>query len=134
MAISAKLQFGDNDCRQYTSEYPVLGFKCHFSRHYDTSTPDADSRCDSISIIVITPGKSNLELFKWYVGQSYMTGRILLDTSDMVDGGSVREIKFEDARCYAIEEDYDNSVDRLRVLTLDIMADSMEIDTVKFNL
>ena len=66
-----------------------------------------------------------------------MSGRILLDTSDMVDGGgdsTSREIRFEDAKCFAIEEDYDNTVSRLRVLKIEIMAENMEIDSVKFNL
>lgn len=137
MAISAKLQFGDNDCGQYSSEYPVLGYKCNFSRRYNAASPDSDPRCDSISIIVITPGKENTELLQWYVEQNCMTGRILLDTSDMTDSGgdfTTREIRFEDARCFAIEEDYDNTVNRLRVLKLDIMAEDMEIDSVRFKL
>ena len=137
MAISAKLQFGDNDCEQYASEYPVLGYECRFSRHYEASTPDSDSRCSRISIVVVAPGRDNLELFQWYVNQSYMTGRILLDVTEMVDSGgeyATREIRFEDARCFAIGEDYDNTVNRLRVLKLDIMAESLEIDSVKFNL
>lgn len=137
MAISAKLQFGDNDCGQYASEYPVLGYECHFSRHYEASTPDSDPRCNRMSIVVVTPGKDNLELLQWFVNRSYMTGRIILDVSEMVESAGediTREIKFEDARCYAIEEDYDNTVNRLRVLKLDIMAENVEIDSVKFNL
>lgn len=137
MAISAKLQFGDNECGHYSSEYPVLGYECHFSRHYEISCPDSDPRCDSIMIVVVTPGRENTELLQWYVNQSCMSGRILLDTSDMVDGGgdsTSREIRFEDAKCFAIEEDYDNTVSRLRVLKIEIMAENMEIDSVKFNL
>lgn len=133
MAISAKLQFGDNDCGQYSSEYPVIWCKCHFSRRFNHFRPESVARCERITIKVIAPGKDDLSLYEWYAGGSVLSGRILFNMAmrNTLDE-ETKEILFEDAHCISLAELYDIDISEQRMLTLDIVSEKIIVDSVDF--
>ena len=77
MALIARLQFGNNDSKVYSSEYLVADCHCHFSRHHNQFRPDADARCERVEIVVVAPGKENLNLYDWYISGDPISGRVL---------------------------------------------------------
>ena len=52
MALTAKLQLGDNAKQQYPQEYMVADCRCHFSRGYNHAQPHSDARCDQVDLTV----------------------------------------------------------------------------------
>ena len=44
MALTARLQFGDNSTKTYPKEFLVENCRCHFSRHYDLAYPDTHQK------------------------------------------------------------------------------------------
>ena len=134
--MSAVLLFGDNDAGVYSSEYPVVKCDCHFSRHHDFYSPDSDPKCEQVMIMVVAPGKEDLELIEWYIDNSTLSGRIVFDVSDQAGSkgnDTKREIRFEDARCYLIEENYDISNGKRRLLKMEFLAESVQIDDNRFD-
>ena len=67
MALTARLQFGDNSTKTYPKEFLVENCRCHFSRHYDLAYPDTDARCERVELTVVAPGKDDLTLYDWYI-------------------------------------------------------------------
>ena len=133
--MSAILQFGDNSAGIYSNQYPVVECDCHFSRHHDFYSPDSDPRCEKVMIMVVAPGKEDLELNEWYIDNSVLCGRILFDISDQAGtngNDTTREIRFEDARCYLIEETYDISSSNRRLLKMEFLSSSIQIDNNLF--
>ena len=133
--MSAILQFGDNDAGIYSNQYPVVECDCQFSRHPDFYSPDSDPRCEKVMIMVVAPGKEDLELIEWYIDNAVLSGRILFDISDQAGGSgndTTREIRFEDARCYFIEEMYEIASSKRRLLKMEFLAESVQIDSNLF--
>lgn len=135
MAIFAKLQFGDNYCRQYSSEYPVLWCKCHFYRQYNHIRPEEPARCEKITIKVVAPGKDDLSLYDWYASDYVLSGRLVFDMAmrNAVDD-ETKEILFEDAHCLSLSEKYDIDSEERRLLTLEIVSEKIVIDAVEFEM
>lgn len=135
MSLSASLQFGDNQVGLYTREYLVTECRCHFLRHYNYYLPDTDARCEKVEITVVAPGKEDLNLYEWYIDQTALSGRIVFDlSSQSADGGNhYKELRFEDAQCFVLSEDYHIDKARRRLLKMEFTAARIVIDNVLFN-
>ena len=134
MALTAKIQFGDNSIGRYSREYLVTDFKCHISRSYNNARPDSIPRCDSMELTVVAPGKEDLNLYEWYVDCSSLSGRILIELSASAQNQApeMKEVLFEDAVCYALSEEYRIDVNTRRCLHLSIAVEQLTVDTIPF--
>ena len=131
MALMARLQFDYVDGK-YSKEYLVMDCHLHFSRHHDHFRPDTDARCETVELVVVAPGREDLNLYEWYIQNSTMSGRIVLDLQSS-NGDSVEKvILFEDAYCYAIEEEYHIDALKRRCLRLSLMAEKLIINDTTF--
>ncbi len=133
MALIAHLQFGDNDLGLYSAEYKVKDCHFHFTRHHNHFRPDTDAQCEQLELVVVAPGKEDLALYEWYIGNGTQSGRILFDEMNALDGKTVASfLAFEDAYCYSIEEEYHIDNRSRRCLRLSIAAEKMVINDVEF--
>ncbi len=133
MALLANLQIGDNDTRRYAKSYLVTEVRCHVYRRHNKYLPDGPSRCERLEVTVVTPGKQDLTLIEWYVKQSSLSGRIVVEMSNSQSSSDQpREIYFNDATCFKLEENYNIDQSSRRVLTLAFEADELTIDDIKF--
>lgn len=135
MALSAKIQFGDNKSQRYLSEYLLVNCRCSFRRSHNDLRPDGLAHCDCIEIDVVAPGKNDLTLYDWFVSEEQQSGRILFDLSSTVssDFNPTKQLLFENARCFALEENYDQDTRFRRLLRLRFEADTITTDNVEFN-
>lgn len=135
MALTARLQFGDNVAGLYSREYLVADCHCHFVRHHNQFHPDADARCERVEVIVVAPGKENLNLFDWYISGNPISGRLLFDLSSMHGGEftTSKELLFEDAYCFSLAEDYHVDSSNRRYLKLSFMAEKIIVNDVEYN-
>lgn len=88
-----------------------------------------------MELTVVAPGKEDLNLYEWYIDQTSQSGKITFDLTTASTNGSqtTKEIKFEDALCFSIAENYDIGIQRRRLLTLEVIADQIMVEDVKFN-
>lgn len=109
--------------------------KCHFKRHHNFYLPDANAICDKLTLTVVAPGKEDLNLYEWYIDKSSQSGKITFDLTTVATHGEQpnKEILFEDAECFSIAENYDIGTQRRRLLTLEIIAEQISVENVKFN-
>lgn len=135
MALTARLQFGDNESKAYPEEYLVADCHCHFVRHHNQFHPDEDARCERVEVIVVAPGKENLNLFDWYISGNPISGRLLFDLSSMHGGEftTSKELLFEDAYCFSLAEDYHVDSSNRRYLKLSFMAEKIIVNDVEYN-
>lgn len=134
MALTARLQFGDNESKAYPEEYLVADCHCHFTRHHNHAHPDSDACCERVDVIVVAPGKENLNLYEWYISGNPLSGRLLFDLSSMHGGEftSSKELLFEDAYCYSLAEDYHIDRSNRRYLKLSFMAETIIVNDVTY--
>ena len=133
MALMARLQFGDNSAGLYSKEYLVMDCHLHFSRHHNHFRPDTDARCEKVELVVVAPGKEDLNLYEWYIQNDTMSGRIVFDLQNLThDNSNEKAILFEDAYCYAIEEEYHIDVQKRRCLRLSLVAENLTINDTAF--
>lgn len=134
MALNARLQFGDNETLRYTTEYLVTDLHCHFTRHHNQFIPDTDARCERVEITVVAPGKQDLTLYEWYISQSAMNGRVIVDLINPVSGDNItpKVLMFEDAYCLSIAENYHVDTHARRSLKLSFIADKIVVSDIQF--
>ena len=134
MSLIARLQFGDNAFKRYSHEYVVTDFKCHVTRRHNLARPDGNPMCDHLELTVVVPGRDDLNLFEWYVDQSSISGRILIELSTPAQNQSSqwKEVLFENGICYAIEEEYHIDRNLRRSLRLRIAVEEITVDSVSF--
>ncbi len=115
--------------------YDVVECKCHFKRHHNFYLPDANAICDKMELTIVAPGKEDLNLYEWYIDQTSHSGKITFDLTTVSNNGAqaTKEIFFEDAECFSISENYDIGKQRRRLLILEIIADRITVEDVKFN-
>ena len=104
-------------------------------RHHNQFHPDADARCERVEVIVVAPGKENLNLFDWYISGNSISGRLLFDLSSMHGGEftTSKELLFEDAYCFSLAEDYHVDSSNRRYLKLSFMAEKIIVNDVEYN-
>ena len=107
MSLSARLYIGDNSSSNYTKEYLVTRCEVKVARHHNA--PDSAPRCDEVILSVVAPTKDDLDLFEWYIDQTTLSGKIVVDLTNQSARYDVTErtFKFEDAKCFSIAEHYD---------------------------
>ncbi len=134
MALTARLQFGDNDSKNYSAEYFVADCHCHFMRHHNHFHPDADAQCERVELIVVAPGKDNLNLYDWYISGNPLSGRLVFDLSDIRGGDflSSKELLFEDAYCFLLAEDYHIDSSHRRYLKMSFVAETIIVNGVEY--
>ncbi len=129
------MQFGNNQISLYSKTYDVVECKCHFKRHHNFYLPDANAICDKMELTVVAPGKEDLNLYEWYIDQTSQSGKLTFDLTVASNNGAqvTKEITFEDALCFSIAENYDINKQHRRLLTLEVIADQITVEDVKFN-
>lgn len=131
MAISAALKFGDNDSGMYNQEYPVFSFRSHYLRNHNGVRPDASYRCDCVRVTMPAPPKSDIRLYEWFADKSMLSGCIERVDNSLDGGEAVSTLKFENARCFSLEEEYDADNFRREVLAIEFVAEEIsECDVV----
>lgn len=133
MALMARLQFGDNMARLYSKEYLVMDCHLHFTRQHNHFRPDTDARCEKVELVVVAPGKEDLNLYDWYINNGTMSGRIVFDLQSLTNSAVEKVILFEDAYCYSLEEEYQIDAQKRRCLRLSIMAEKLVINDTTFD-
>ena len=100
MALTARLQLGDNLAGLYSKEYLVADCHLHFKRHHNHFKPDTDARCETMELVVVAPGREDLNLYEWYINNDTLCGRVVIDLQTMSENDSVMKfVEFEDAYC-----------------------------------
>ena len=133
MALTAVLEFGDNNIRRYSKQFMVADCRFVFDRSYNDFCPEGDTRCDRMELFVVAPGKEDLTLFEWFADQSVLDGRITISLGATNDNSlDSQEIVFEEAVCFALSEMYDIDSSMRRLLKLSILASKICIDDVCF--
>lgn len=129
------LQFGDNTIGRYSKEYLVV--KCHsvFSRSYNSQRPEGKARCEHIKLTIVAPGKEDLSIYDWYIGQEVQDGRIVFELSPTTaqDVEQQRVLLFENAQCISLKENYAIDSQYRRMLTLSFEAKMITVDDIEFN-
>jgi len=134
MALIKKMQIGDNHAGRYSKEYLLTDFKCHMNRKHNKYRPDADKYCDHIEVTVIAPGREDMELYDWFIHQSTLNGRLLIQLPPKGNQNEpdYQEIIFEEAQCFSFEEDYHINLSRRRTLRLQFVAEKVSVCDVTF--
>ena len=135
MALSAVLEFGDNNIKRYSKQYLVSDCRLLFARPFNGFSPEGASRCERVEVTVIAPGKDDLGLVHWFSSQGVQSGRIVISLTNEVKNDEVDQqvLYFEEAKCFSLSEVYDVDVSRRRLMKLAIAAETIEIDNVTFN-
>lgn len=133
MALTAVLEFGDNDIRRYSKQFMVADCRFVFDRPYNDFCPEGHTRCERMELFVVAPGKEDLTLFEWFANQSVLDGRVIISLGATNDNSlDSQEIVFEEAVCFALSEMYDIESSMRRLLKLSILANKICIDDVCF--
>ena len=133
MALTAVLEFGDNNIRRYAKQFMVADCRFVFDRSYNDFCPEGDTRCERMELFVVAPGKEDLTLFEWFANQSVLDGRVVISLGAANDSSlDSQEIVFEEAVCFALSEMYDIESSMRRLLKLSILANKICIDDVCF--
>lgn len=135
MNVVTHIQFGDNQSALYDKTYLVVECKTHLTRPYAGHSPEAAPRCERIEVTLVAPGKDCLDLYEWYLDNSYRSGRVVFTIVDVRNTKSEtveHSIVFEDAQCFALSEKYDKKTQERRQLTLCITPQVCEVEGVRF--
>lgn len=134
MALTAVLEFGDNDIQRYTKQYLVSDYQLVFDRPYNDFAPEASARCERLEVVVVAPGKNDLGLFKWFSEQSIQGGRLVIGQNygKLTNDEDTQVIYFEEAQCFSLSEHYGIGTQRRRTLKLCIVAKEMIIDDITY--
>jgi hypothetical protein len=134
MEVQAKLQIGDNSSHIYSKQYNVVNLTCHYTRLTGSSRPNTDAQCEHIALTLVAPDMEDISLYDWYISGEPLNGRVALDLSDGqagTDGNGVN-LEFEEAYCYAIEEEYQNDGKMRRTVKLSIVAKEVTFENTTF--
>ena len=136
MALMARLHFGDNSAGLYSKEYLVMDCHLHFTRHHNHFRPDTDARCEKVEVVVVAPGREDLNLYEWYIQNGSQSGRLIFDLQSITGNDTeMKFLEFEDAYCYSFAEEYRIDAQKRRCIKLSFVADKIKInDTEYYNL
>ena len=135
MALTAVLEFGDNNIKRYSKQYLVSDCRFLFARPFNGFSPEGAARCERVEVMVVAPGKDDLGLIEWFSTQGVQNGRLVISLTNEVkaDDADAQILYFEGAKCFSLSEFYDDNVSRRRLLKLAIGAETLEIDGVTLN-
>lgn len=135
MSLLKKLQIGDNATGMYTKEYLLVDYKCHTCRSHNELRPNADMSCERIELTVIAPGVGDMSIYDWFIDQTSVDGRILIELPAILYQGNTeyKEIQFEGASCFSLEEHYEIDKNQRRVLRIGMIASTVVIDGIEYH-
>ena len=135
MSLLKKLQIGDNAVGRYTKEYLLVDYRCHTCRGHNEFRPNSDMSCERIEVTIIAPGVDDLSIYEWFINQTTFDGRLQIELPAALHQGSTeyKEILFEEASCFSLEEHYEIGKNQRRVLKLGMIAGKVTIDGVEYN-
>ena len=83
---------------------------------------------------IVAPGREDVRLYQWFISQASESGRILIELPpNAQQEAEKKEILFENAIIYSLEEEFHFNKDRVRKLKISIVAEQETIDGVTFN-
>ena len=134
MALTAVLEFGDNNIKRYSKRYLVSDCRFVFSKPHNGVQPNGELRCERIEVVVVAPGKNDLNLVEWFSSQGVQNGRIViaLAANNQNNPDDSHVLYFDDAQCFSLSETYDIDSQRRRLLTLGIIAERIVVDEVQY--
>lgn len=134
MSLLKKLQIGDNALGRYSKEYLLVDYKCHTFRSHNEFRPSSTMSCERIDLTIIAPGVDDMSIYDWFINQTTIDGRLLIELPAMLHQGSTeyKEIQLEEASCFSMEEHYEIGKNQRRVLKLGIIAGTVTIDGIKY--
>ena len=135
MSLLKKLQIGDNATGMYTKEYLLVDYKCHTCRSHNELRPNADMSCERIELTVIAPGVDDMSIYDWFIDQTSVDGRILIELPAILYQGNTeyKEIQFEGASYFSLEEHYEIDKNQRRVLRIGMIASTVVIDGIEYH-
>jgi hypothetical protein len=135
MALTAYIEFGNNDSKRYFKQYMISDCYIVHEKPFNKFCPEGDANCERLEVSIISPGRDDLDLYEWYDTQNYQDGRIVITTMSVKtsDFDAEHIIYFENARCFSLSEHYDASTNRRRIITLAIEAEKICVDEIEFN-
>lgn len=134
MKVQAKLEIGNNYAKMFSRNYNVVNLFCHYSRQANSTRPDTDARCECIDITLVAPTMDDLSLYSWYISGESLCGRVKFDLNGELGAiiSDEGDLVFEDAYCFAIEEDYDIDRPMRRTVKLSIVAEKLTFEGATF--
>lgn len=132
MAVFATLKFGNNDSGRYNREYPVVSARSRFLRDSEGLRPDSSFRCEKVTITLVVPQRTDIELYDWFINGSSLSGCIEMEESSSNQDSHKRVLTFENAQCFGLREEYDVRIDKRQMLTIDMVAERIMADDVEF--
>lgn len=132
MAYFAILKFGSNDSGRYNKEYPVVTVRSRFSRPHNGVKPSSSAGCDGITLTMPVPPRTDLEIYDWFIGRDVLSGCIEFDESYGDGTDSSRIIRFENARCISLREDYEAESGERSALTITMDAEEIITSGISF--
>lgn len=132
MAFFATLKFGNNDSDRYNREYPVMSVRSRFLRDSDGLRPDSSFRCEKVTITLVVPQRTDVELYDWFVSGSSLSGCIEMEETSASSDSHKRALTFENAQCFGLREEYDSRSAQRLLLTIDMVAEQIVADDVEF--
>jgi len=134
MALTAVLEIGDNGIKRYQKQYLLSDFRIVFNRSYNV-LPTGKARCERIEMVIVAPGRKDLEMFACFLHCDSIDGRIVISLTDEVNDNDakVQVLYFEGAKFFSLSEKYDIENNRRRLLKLSMVSDSLQLENVKFN-
>ena len=128
MALTATLIIGNE-----TKEYMVTDYRWKVACSHNEARPDGMPRCEHMEISIVSPGKSDLRFMDWYVAQTPLDGKILIEMVSAQNGKSdFKSVAFKNALCYCIAEEYHIDKSVRRTLRLSLAVESMTVDNIIF--
>ena len=111
-----------------------MNLTCHYKRLTSSSRPSTDAQCENISLTLVAPDMEDLSLYDWYISGDPQNGRVVLNLSDAKadTDGSEANLEFEEAYCYAIEEEYQIDGMMRRTVKLSIVANEVTFEGATF--
>ena len=135
MALSAHLQFGDNQSGRYNKDYLLVACHHSYRRPHNDLRPDGPAQCESVEVSLVAPGKDDMMLQEWFEKNEELSGRIVFDLSSVAADTAqpTRVLLFEDARCFVLEESYDKDTRFRRLLKLCFEAETITMEDINFS-
>ena len=85
-------------------------------------------------MVIVAPGKKDLEMFAWFLHGDSIDGRIVIGLTDEVNDNDAKMqvLYFEGAKFFSMSEHYDIDSSHRRLLKLSMVSDSLQLENVKF--
>lgn len=129
MSLIARLLIGDNNVGFHSEEYLIEKCSFKFMNHTNYLYPNSEVSYGKVNLTLRKP--DSLNLYAWYIEQSRISGQIEFELS-RYDDVPRKVLRFEDAQCFSLSEEYDKNAGAQVQLKLEFVAEEIRIDGVEF--